>query len=419
MIYRRVFYLFLMFLPLSVVAERDLIVAPYSSYLYSKEVSKDGWSERRDILWPLISYRRYNNYKRFQFLNIVKINENVSKKGSDFHFYFFPFIFYGRVDKKPYFGLFPFNGKIREFLGYDYVNFILFPFFYEGTRANGRRKDKSYFWPFINISKSSRVNKWSIWPLLGRAESAERYRNYFFLWPFLNWGKSLNKKQPGSWYSLWPLYGRINNKNENSYSFLWPLFLIKNTAKEKRYNFPFPFLSYVRKYDSKNNLAIKKFNIWPLYLSYKRTNRVTSKTFLWPIINYKKHLLKDGSTSVAYSFVPLFSRNKNYQKGKVVKSHWKLWPLLDRKYEKKNTRYRFPAILPLSGPIFERNFSMLYLYERNVNDDGSYRTKMLWGMWKIAKDVKKKSKSWSFLWGLLGHKKLGDKRTLSLFWLNF
>ena len=99
--------------------------------LYSHTVLNEKGVEVSDYFWPLYSRKEFKDEQSSRALFFwYTCKFDVKKNGLRDRNWLLPFYFQGTdVHGTNYFALFPLGGTIREFLGRDEIEFVLFPAF--------------------------------------------------------------------------------------------------------------------------------------------------------------------------------------------------------------------------------------------------------------------------------------------------
>ena len=100
----------------------------------------------RGYLFPLLTYRRDAEQRRWSFLPV----------------------FHGQDGDKTYGGVFPIYGHFEKRFGYDEVDFALWPLYSRSVRDG--QKTYSVLWPFFRYSPERELK---FWPLYGQETSAD------------------------------------------------------------------------------------------------------------------------------------------------------------------------------------------------------------------------------------------------------
>ncbi len=225
------------------------------------------------------------------------------------------------------FGIFPLFGKIRGFLGWDELNWVLFPLFVR-TVQEGRRHVWAP-WPILGWQEGGNTRGFHLWPLFSYSEHIGRSKRTSVLWPiWTSFEEGTGRRHPRKGWMLWPLLGHIRQADFQSWSFAWPIVgwasrpsthyqawhvwpLLKlEDAPEKQRSFR-KFLPFYARFETPE-AEYFAFAI-PLFWNYKsqtgeRTRVATYALPLWVSV-YETH--KDGREARTWQLWPLIRRIEN------------------------------------------------------------------------------------------------------------
>ncbi|MEA2011964.1 MAG: hypothetical protein U9O87_02605 [Verrucomicrobiota bacterium] len=410
--------------------ENDNFLFALRPFYSSFSIPSKGYSGQ-DFLWPLAVTRERltKQHKRFLFFF------NTTKQYPDAHdteqLWFLPFYFQGRsLSDCQYSAIFPFGGTIYGFIGYDYVKFILFPFY--GSTSKGEVKSQSYLWPFISFTKGPNIEKKRFFPFWGKSIKKNVSEKTFYLWPFLHTAHSLSNDYHGGGFFFFPFFGigSYNNnethKTEKNLTFLWPFFsfkksfykaIEKNVEKKEIYSnihCPWPF--YQKKTD--NEAKEKKLYFWPFY-GYKKRENYRKDFILWPF--FQKTTVTDNSKLTKNTYLLPFYQSFVKKSEDKIKSQYKIyWPFCRNMENDKFKRTDILALYPLRSEEVNRNYAPFWtLYSSCKSKDGNKkRTSFLWNLIVFEKNKSKQESSFELLGGLLRFEEKAEKTSLKLLWSN-
>lgn len=167
--------------------------------LYCRTLTPDvEWSEW-EILYPLLSYRRFGAEYRFQILEMISFSGGrASTENGAEKFTIFPFYFQQRAPDTNlnYTAVLPFYGHLENRLFRDDIKFVMFPIYSE-TRKKDIVTD-NYLYPIFDLRHGDHMKGWQFWPLFGEehktptlltntideVQTIGGYDKYFAVWPF-------------------------------------------------------------------------------------------------------------------------------------------------------------------------------------------------------------------------------------------
>ncbi len=364
---------------------RLLAVRPlYSHY---SDRSRDYFA--MDILYPFWSYRRYG--KRSFSLGLVSkgFNEDVDNPDSAWQNYLLPIYCVGKTKKgKNYFGIFPVAGVWREFFSYDYISFILFPL-YMHSRKSGHIVSTHFLCPIFLKTDGDNVRKRRIFPFIGYNRQEGKWVNYFVLWPFINWGFSLNPDIKGHAYGFFPFFARMHydhqkrNKWARNTSILWPFFKFARTNSGYDLHCPWPFYLNGKNMDGPNSSRLWYWPVW----GRKRKGEEQETFWFWPLyFNYKRPTLY-GTRHRRYIAIIWLRVVDYFEKTGKTNTFTRIWPFLSIDSKADGRKHvRILDMFPIRNlEVIERNFAPIWtLYQYRANPD-RYRHDLLWGIWQYQK----------------------------------
>src|SRR4030067_1084339 len=209
-----------------------------------------------DFLYPLATYDRRENDRRFQFIFYLLFYETVQTRSGfvENEFHLFPFIFGKNAEDEndSYFALFPIYGNLKNKFARDEINFLLFPLFLRTKKDEAT--NYSFLWPFFNhlVDKKKGIERWDV------------------PWPFFNFTRGKEEEET----RIFPLYSSEKSEKDEEGFFLWPLYRYDRGTFEdyKRTRKSVLFILYS---DIKEEPIIeggrsgRRIDFWPLF-SYKR-----------------------------------------------------------------------------------------------------------------------------------------------------
>jgi len=225
-----------------------------------------------------------------------------------------------------YRALFPLHGTVRRRLGYDRLDWTLFPLYARSEK--GGMISTSTPWPFIRHREGHGHTGFAFWPLFGQAERPGHYRNRYLLWPLIYRQESqLSEPTPTRREGFLPFYARERTADLVSESYLWPLFGYTQREAPQRYRevrYLWPLLVQGRG-------EVRHINRWaPLY-TYSNVKGVEKTWYGWPLIRHQEW--NDGKLHRTRSQLLYFVFWSEHQRSLAhpaapAASRTHLWPLL-------------------------------------------------------------------------------------------
>lgn len=276
------------------------------------------WRQRRpdghveaDFLALLGRYQyvpHRNNSKTRLFPLFWYDSERLPDGAQDTDWMVLPFFLGGSSSdgKEDYFAFFPFYGTMKNWLTWDEVEFILFPFHVRTEKAPGVTTNH-WMWPFYG-RQTGAAEGWNLWPFYGTFERPGRSTRSYVLWPF--WIESvedLHHPEPRRSWFLFPLVGRIEQGDYVATTYLWPFLGRAERPSTNYYSWQlWPILKFEDggMDDQGKPSKTKVKRILPFYLHYE-DEHTSFSSWMFPLF-WKRHdefgnMVRDG-----YYAVPLW-----------------------------------------------------------------------------------------------------------------
>jgi len=398
--------------------------------LFSFDTDPAVESDEDDLLYPVLTYRRFGTEYRWQLGQLLAFAGGQDPR--DFpvrRFTLFPIYFQQRSPdpKENYTALAPFYGHLQNRLFRDEIFFVLFPIYSE-TRKRDVVTD-NYLYPFFDLRHGDGLHGWQLWPLagtehkdvtaqtngFGEIETLAGYDKFFALWPvhfYQNTG--IGTDDPAKFRADLPFYSTLRSPKRDSTSVLWPFFTWVDDRGEKYHEWegPYPFVVVAR------GAGKTVTRVWPLF-SRAHNDTLESDYYLWPLYRYDylhADVLDDRRTRVLfYLFVNV--AEKNVETGDL-RHRVDIWPLFTYHRDFNGDR-RLQILAPLEPMLpdnrgVERNWSPLWSLWRSEGSAklGTTSQSLLWNFYRY--DTAPASKKCSLIFGLFQYQ--SDSRGKCLRW---
>lgn len=369
-------------------------------------------SDEDDLLYPVLTYRRFGTEYRWQLGQLLSFAGGEAPQGFHEHrFTLFPVYFQQRSPdpKENYTALVPFYGHLQNRLFRDEIFFVMFPIYSE-TRKRDVITD-NYFFPLFDVRRGDGLRGWQFWPLIGtehkdvttqtngfgEIETIAGHDKFFALWPvhfYQNTG--IGTEDPAKFRADLPFYSVLRSPKRDTTSVLWPFFTWVDDHGEKyrEWEGPYPFVVVARGAGKTTTRA------WPLF-SRAHNESQESDYYLWPLYRYDwlhADALDDRRTRVLfYLFVNV--AEKNLETG-ALRHRVDMWPLFTY-HRDFNGDKRLQILAPIE-PMLPNN--------RGVECNWS----PLWSVWRSEGSAKAGTTSQSLLWNLYRYDTAPASRKCSL-----
>lgn len=371
--------------------------------------SSHGPSWRWEILYPLGRMEKGADGTRGYFFPLY------GKRDRGFSSFFT--LYWGRDrEGRPYWGLFPFFGTMRDALGRDRVDFFLWPL-WSRTEEGGSVTTK-VLWPLLKVYEGE-VAGWDLFPLCGKRKGGGREEG-FFLWPLYVWQDRVGPEGPYRFRLYFPLYGEIEAPRASSHFVLPPFFHLRRYRDGGRVWEVWPFIRF----------GPHERKAFPLFWEREEEGS-RSLWFFWPLYGSRRDRVGGGEVR-RERYLLLSGREEVVRGGQRVSSRFTLWPLFSSEKGEGWETFSLPYPVPLRDEGLERNLYPLFTLVKYERTPQGAQWDFLWGLIRERKGADKGffrvafllERSWGevqevkFLMGLISVKKEGGRwkvRLLDLF----
>lgn len=423
-------------------AQRQVALPPFGCYTRTSDVD---WTEM-EILYPIMSYRRFGDEYRTQFFEFFSFYGGQSSPDVPFRqFTVFPFYFRQRSPDTnlDYTAVLPFYGEYKNRLFRDDAKFVMFPLYSE-TRKRDVVTD-NYLYPIFDVRRGDHLKGWQAWPLVGAEHKAPTLRTnmldkvevvggfnkYFGAWPIFiksqseigttNETKSLtvmpfySHTQSPTHDEIcygWPMgYDIINDtaKKYSEHDFFWPLYIFSRGSKEETRIFP--FYSQSRKHGTSEESLLGEGSLLDILrvsqLATPPTNappkfELDDDFYMWPV--YKRSRLQTTAVDRQRTRILFF-----------------LYSSTSEKHLEENTRYRHIDFLPVGEYRHDYNgnqrWQVLAILEPFFHNNRAIAREYseIWSFWVSENNPKTGASSQSLLWNFYRHEETPRSKKFSLF----
>ncbi len=393
--------------------------------------------QESDILWPLVISKHHRNFWQWRMAVFGLWRDyDITNPQSRYSLWFMPVYFQGRDRQhRPYFAVFPVGGKISEFIFWNEVWFALFPL-YAHARI-GNVNTYSYLWPLLATSSGKNIHRAYIFPLYGYSIRDNDFDKRFILWPFWTSTRYTYPRSHGYGWVLFPLVGHVKITDQESWMFLPPFIRFSRSKRQHQINCPWPIFQY-------GSGEIEKLYFWPV-VGYKVIGDIQTGFLFWPIGITSRRMTVKGIRQKYFVVPILYSETltrhnpeAGAQPAEIVDERaFKFWPLFSYRREGDFARFRLPSLCPVKDfAVVERNYAALWtLYTHSACGDVA-EDELFWGLFQYRRSAsvgilkislfplfsvaQKKDGAgveWSFLKGLAGYERDGDRRRVRLLYV--
>lgn len=341
----------------------------------------------------------------------------------------------GGSESDKYWAIFPFYGKIRGKLGYEEINFYLFPLYTNWSRKDYR--GHGILWPIIAWGESPTREEFRFFPFYSTRSHEKKYYRKSVLWPFFQWGRIyMDKREPVSYQIFFPFFNyKVSDQgNMKSFGILWFPILgsLAGYGYDKRTReVDFNLLYFLIQFGRNNNDDYRKLILFPFYGQYRFASK--QSLFITPLYFQLKSDTFHVKSEYNYLFPFLTFMEQYYPELDRTDKYWKVWPFV--RYH-RNTEgslvWNALSLFPVRSEEFEKTWdpiTSLVEYQHLSNGEKRFSLLMrlytqVWSEDKFSLFVpfltdftKSKEKTeWKFFYGLVGIKKESNTKEFTLFW---
>ena len=369
-------------------------------------------SKEFDFLYPIITYDRYGEQYRWQFMQVLSFAGGPTQlEGARDRFTLFPIYFQQRSSdtNQNYTAVFPFYGHLKNRIFRDESFFVMFPIYGE-TRKKDVVTD-NYVWPFFHLRHGDGLHGWQFWPLFGQEHkdptiqtnsfndiiTISGHDSLFALWPLFFDTKSGIGTTNTQWQlASLPAFSLLRSPQRDSTTVIWPFFNYVDDREKKYHEWevPWPLIVFARG-EGKTTTRV-----WPLF-SQAHSATLESDFYLWPVYKYNRvnsPPLDSRRTRICFFlYSDLTEKNTETE---AAKRRVYCWPLyIYRRDFNGNSRLQ---VLALLEPFLSTSKSI----ERNYSP--------LWSVWRSEKNPRAGATSQSLLWNLYRHEATSTTKKCSL-----
>ena len=308
--------------------------------------------------------------------------------------------FRGRTaDGRRYGGVFPFGGRLLERLGFDRIDFLLWPLYARAVR--GGYTETQLLWPLFAWGRGDGRFALRVWPLFGIERREGRFDRRFWLWPFVHRRlERLDSARPQHSFYVLPLYGRRDAGPRHSRFYAFPLYARQwdeSRPEFGRLDLLWPLWSRLRDAGGDGGLGLRPLFTWA------RTGPETRIRFL--LGAFGTTVVRSESVDERWWRLLWVSRFGRRDEGGTRTRRAELWPLfrfaaLEGDGLERGS-LRVPYLLPMRGLEPDRwdlHWNRLFqVYERRWLA-GERRSSWLWGFRETRRAPGERWVSWGGFW---------------------
>lgn len=367
-------------------------------------------------LWPIFHHRHDDRGRSVWLLPLMLYRSRPQQGGYDRDLFVLPLTAWGdSPDEGAYFGVFPFGGRFKSFLGMDEFDFALFPLYLR--QRDRERVSYHILWPLVNWVSGRGHSGWRVWPFWARyaAETPEgvpKFRRSYVLWPLFSHQESLlDTRTPATTWSFFPFWSHSESKHITRRHILWPLFASEEN-RLRGYRSWGMSLVPVRFATGEKEVQIDP---WPFFGWWDREERFRQYA-LWPLQRYEREKTAQIDAT-RFWFLPFWWQADTRWPDGASWTRRKLWPFFS--YERQNDAARWDALslLPWFDATTDDFWGRLWQLARWRRRGDDEALEILWGL--VSWESGTCRSAWRLLGGLAGREVDGDVVTTRVLFIPF
>jgi len=351
-------------------------------YVYRTDAASD--SRESDFLYPLITDREGDAYRRWSLLSLINIaGPTTPGAAGTRHFDVWPVYFSRDTGNAAtsYHAVFPLAGGVRDRLGYDRFSWVLFPLYGRFEKHGAVTTDTP--WPFVKFIHGAGHHGFELWPLFGWRGKAGVYHDQYYLWPLIYRDESqLASPTPTVLLGVLPFYARDEGAGFRSETWLWPFFGYTHRQTPDRYDETRWFWPLLVQGRGDGRLV----NRWAPFYTHSRYHGDDKHWWLWPL--FRQEQWSESGLTITRSQLLYFlfwsQRERSPSRPALPpaeKTH--LWPLLS--YWDNGAGQRqcqvlspFEVFFPTNQPVRDAWSPLFALLRYDQRAPGDARWSLLW-----------------------------------------
>jgi hypothetical protein len=344
---------------------------------------------RLAVLYPLFVSHREPGLHEYRLLELISYRTEQPHAPDDWdqRFTIFPIVFYRHSRTLgTWLSVLPFYANLRDFLGYERVQMLLFPLY---LRLQKPLVERTWLpFPFVSWSGGTLGRGVRIFPFYGWDQEGEAQRSTYIMWPFYaSEERHFTRAERERRLILYPFYSSIDSPTTESRSYFFPFFLpflshtVDRTERRETWSYPWPFWLSQYNLDTGERTALR---LSPFYEDTHFGTR-HAHFVMWPAYRWSTQEADSYRYFRADSFFVLYRDREEVQFEPHRRRRLRtLFPLYRANEEDGNAEFSAPALLdallPSNATIQQLYAPLWELYRSQREDDQPRRWNLLWGL---------------------------------------
>ena len=364
----------------------ELTLRPLFSYKRGPETA----GSELAVLYPVWISRWSTDEAKHSLLSLVTYRAQPARQPDqwDRRFTIFPLVFYRYSHiLGTQLSVLPFYANVRDFLGYEQVQMIMFPFY---LRLQQPLLERTWMpFPFYGRTSGPLGRGYRIWPVYGWEQVGEQRRFRYVMWPFyISYESHFTRPERERRVVSVPFFSRTDSPTLRSRSYaMFFTHTIDSTAHTDTWGFPWPLWMSQRDLNTGERTSLR---IAPFYENSQLGN-VHRHFIMWPVFRWETQEEDAYRYSRSDVFLVL---ERSIHEAQLDQNHERrlrtLFPLYRDQADDQNGEFSAPALLDAlypRNPVIERLYAPLWqLYTREQRGAQAPCWSVLWDL--ISSDGK-------------------------------
>lgn len=337
------------------------------------------------ILYPIWMSRWDADQAKHSLLVLISYRTQEARRPDEWdrRFDIFPVVFY-RYNRTlgASLSVLPFYANLRDFLGYEQVQMILFPFY---LRLKEPLLERTWApFPFYARTSGTLGRGYRVWPFYGWEEIGEEQRFSYIMWPFyIRQERHFMRPERERRLVIAPFYAHTESPTYDSRSYLGPFFThtIDRKQHTDTWGYPWPLWVSQRNIDTGERTSLR---LTPFYEDV-RVGDVHRHFILWPAYRW---VTQDTETYHYRRSDALLAIARNTTESQPSYHHERrlqtLFPLYRAQEDDQDSEFStlglLDAIYPYNPTIKQLYAPLWQVYTRERRGDAPPRWSLLWDL---------------------------------------
>jgi len=364
----------------------ELSLRPLFSYKRGTETAGNELA----VLYPIWISRWGGEETKHSLLGLITYRAQPARRPDEWdrRFTIFPLVFYRYSHLLgTQLSVLPFYANVRDFLGYEQVQMVLFPFY---LRLQQPLVERTWMpFPFYGRTRGVLGRGYRIWPFYGWDQVGEQTRFRYIMWPFyISYENHFTRPERERRVVSVPFFSRTDSPTLRSRSYtLFFTHTVDRNAHTDSWGFPWPLWVSQRDLNTGERTSLR---IAPFYED-SQLGTVHRHFIMWPVYRWKTQEEDAYRYSRSDVFLVL---ERNIHEVQLDQNHERrlrtLFPLYRDQVDDREGDFSTLALLDAlypRNPVIKRLYAPLWqFYTRERRNEQAPRWSLLWDL--ISSDGK-------------------------------